>query len=162
MGKSIYRWNWSPWKKLVVFKIFNTWPSGYYLTFYLILLLLDLLVSTRRLRTEIQKSNLLYLIFYHHVMYMCKPVLPWCGKVRLPRRSTYQVSSKLFIRTVNKRWIRYAEESPASGCLTHDFHVKCKSKFPLAGETYHRSLSFFFKELMLHLHIQPLKLKQHK
>ncbi|XP_012925815.2 transmembrane protein 243 isoform X1 [Heterocephalus glaber] len=35
-----------------------------------------LLVSTRRLRTEISKSNLLYLIFNHHAVYMCEPVLP--------------------------------------------------------------------------------------
>lgn len=40
-------------KELVVFKNFHTRPSGYYLNSYLILLLLDLLVSTRRLRTEI-------------------------------------------------------------------------------------------------------------
>lgn len=36
----------------------------------------DLLVSTRRPGTEIQKSNLLHLVLNYHVMYMCQSLLP--------------------------------------------------------------------------------------
>lgn len=56
-----------------------------------------LLVSTRRLRTEISKSDLLYLIFNHHAVYMCKPVLPQRGKVRPSRRNLNRV-----VRTPHK------------------------------------------------------------
>lgn len=88
---------------------------------------------------------------------MCKPVLPRCGKVRLPRRNTDQDSWELTTPPDSEKLLGGVCWPIFHRSLIHDFHVNYKSKFPLARETHHRSLCFFSKELMLHLNIPTLK-----
>lgn len=63
---------------------------------------------------------------------------------------------KAILRTVNKSWIRYAEESPAQ-VRYMIFMLIVKLNSLLQGRHIINHFAFFFKELMLHLNIPTLE-----